>query len=176
MQDNFENLILIGATGVVANGNALANVIQGNGADNFIDGRGGLDRLFGNGGNDRLTIHDGQEQAAGGSGFDTLQFGTDLNFLNLAGLAGSSLTGIESIDMRNGSATTLVLSVRQLLAMSSESNILTVDGDSGDQLQIGKGWLRTISDTVGYDQYNSTQAGQTGILLVGNNIQVDTGG
>ncbi len=175
LQDNFENLILIGGTGVVATGNALANVIQGNDADNRIDGMGGLDSLMGNGGNDRLTIHTGQERVAGGSGFDTLQFGNDLTFLNLAGLSGTSLTGIESIDMQNGSASTARFSLDQMLALSAESNTLKVDGETGDQLQIGTGWQRGVSSTAGYDQYSLTEGGNTGIVLVGQDVTVTMG-
>lgn len=175
LQDNFENLILIGGTGVVANGNALANVIRGNDGDNRMDGLGGLDSLMGHGGNDRLTIHTGQERVAGGSGFDTLQLGSDLGFLNLAGLSGVSLTGIESIDMNNGSASTARFSLDQLLALSTESNTLTVDGETGDQLQIGTGWQRGVSSTAGYDHYSLTEGGETGILLVGQALTVTMG-
>ena len=175
LQENFENLILIGQTGVVANGNALANVIQGNDADNRIDGMGGLDNLFGNGGNDRLTIHSGQELVAGGNGNDTLQFGTDLAFLNLAGLAGTGLTGIEALDLRNGSATTVRFSTGQMLALSDESNTLKVDGEVGDQLQIGTDWHRGTSTTAGYDQYSATIGSDTGILLVGQDLTVTMG-
>ena len=172
LQDNFENLILIGQTGVVANGNALANVIQGNDSDNSIDGMGGLDSLSGNGGNDTLTIHSGREQVAGGSGGDTLQLAADLSFLNMAGLAGTTLTGLESVDMGNGSATSVRLTLEQMLALSAESDTLTVDGDAGDQLQIETGWRRDTSGTAGYDQYSSTAGGETGILLVGQAVTV----
>ena len=175
LQDNFENLILIGQTGVVANGNALANVIQGNDSDNSIDGMGGLDSLTGNGGNDELTIHSGQERVTGGSGADTLQLGADLNFLNLAGLAGTTLTGIELVDMGNGNATTLRLTLAQMLALSAESDTLTVNGDAGDQLQIETGWRRDASETAGYEQYSSTAGGETGILLVGQAVTVTMG-
>ena len=175
LQANFENLILIGGTGVVANGNALPNVIQGNDADNRIDGMGGLDTLMGNGGNDRLTIHTGQERVAGGSGVDTLQFGANLGLLNLAGLAGVSLTGIEAIDMQNGNASILRFTLGQMLALSTESNSLKIDGDVGDQLQIGAGWQRGTSNTAGYDQYSLTEGGETGIVLVGQNVMVTMG-
>ncbi len=175
LQANFENLILIGGTGVVANGNALANVIQGNDADNQIDGMGGLDTLIGNGGNDRLTIHTGQERVAGGSGADTLQFGADLSFLNLQGLSGTSLTGIEAIDMRNGNATTVRFTLDQMLALSGESNSMKIDGDAGDQLQIGTGWLRATSSTAGYDQYSASAGSETGMVLVGQNVTVTMG-
>lgn len=175
LQGNFENLILIGQTGEVANGNALANVIQGNDADNRMDGMGGLDSLMGNGGNDRLTIHTGQESVAGGSGFDTLQLGADLSFLNLAGLSGTRLTGIESIDMRNGGASTVRFSLDQMLALSTESNTLKIDGETGDQLQIGTLWQRSMSSTAGYDQYSLSEGGETGILLVGQDATVTLG-
>ncbi|HYW57020.1 MAG TPA: calcium-binding protein [Polaromonas sp.] len=172
LQDNFENLTLIGQTGVVAKGNTLANVIQGNDSNNSIDGMGGLDTMVGNGGDDILTIHSGQELVAGGSGADTLHLAADLGFLNLSGLAGTSLTGIEGVDMGNGSATTVRMSMAQMLALSAESNTLIVDGDAGDELQIGTDWRREASATAGYDQYSSTSGTETGVLLVGQAVTV----
>ncbi len=176
LQDNFENLTLIGPTAMVANGNALANMIQGNDADNQIDGKGGLDNLSGNAGNDRLTLHSGQEQVDGGMGADTLVLGADLPLLSLAGRAGTTLIGIEAIDMQNGNATTLRLDLAQLLALSTSSNTLTVDGDSGDQLQMETGWQRDASTMTGYDQYSMTAGGATGVLLVGQNVTVTMAG
>lgn len=175
LQANFENLTLIGQTGVVATGNLLANVIQGNDAANQIDGMGGADTLLGNGGNDKLTLHSGREQVAGGSGTDTLLFGTDLAFLDLTGLAGIRLIGIEALDMDNGNVSTARFSLTQLLALSAESNTLTVDGDAGDQLQIGTNWQLVTSSTAGYDQYSANEGGETGILLVGQGVTVTPG-
>lgn len=138
----------------------------------MIDGMGRLDGLSGNGGNDRLTIHSGQERVAGGgggSGSETLQFGEELCFLGLAGRAGDRLTNIEAIDLRSGSGNvnTVRIMLDQLLALSDETDTLTVGGDTGDQLQIETGWQIGPSDTAGYDQYTFTQDGHTGILLVG---------
>lgn len=173
LHENFENLILIGQTGVVAQGNALVNVIEGNDADNQIDGMGGLDRLSGNGGNDRLTLHSGLEQVSGGLGCDTLHFGADLDFLDMTDLAGRSLVGIEAIDLRGGSDAIVRLSLQDVLALSSESNTLHIDGDANDQLQIETGWQRGLSGTSGYDQYTMTQGGETGVLLVGQAVGIN---
>ena len=168
LQDNFENLILIGQGGVTATGNALANVIQGNDRDNVIDGKGGLDVLVGNGGNDSFVIYTGQEKVDGGSGTDTVRLDASLTFLSLEGIAGIGFTGIEGISMQNGAgnANTVRITLDQLLSLSSQSNTLRVDGDSGDTLQIQNGWTKVGSSEVGYDQYTNTAGDQTGVLLV----------
>lgn len=175
LQDNFENLILIGQTGLVATGNALANVIQGNDADNVIDGRGGLDSLMGFGGDDTPTTHSGQEQVAGGTGNDTLQLDAGLAFVDLAGRAGSSITGIEALNLTNGSASTVRLTLGQLVALSAESDRLQVDGEAGDALQIEAGWQMGPSTTAGYDEYTKTEGGDAGVLLVAQAVTVTMG-
>ncbi len=174
--DNFENLILIGQTGMVANGNTLANVIQGNDSNNSIDGMGGLDSLFGHGGNDSFLIYTGQEQVAGGSGTDTLRLNANLGFLNLDGLAGTSLTGIEGISLQNGAGetNTVRFTLDELLALSSESNALKVDGDAGDALQLETGWSQVASSTAGYNQYAHSDDA-SGVLLVGQAVTVTMG-
>lgn len=175
LQENFENLILIGQTGLVATGNALANVIQGNDANNVIDGRSGLDSLMGLGGDDTLTLYTGQEQVAGGTGDDTLQLDSALAFLDLAGPAGSSFTGIEALNLTNGSASTVRLTLGQLVALSAESDHLQVDGEAGDALQIDAGWQMGTSTTAGYDEYTKTEGGNTGVLLVAQAVTVTMG-
>jgi len=62
-----------------------------------------------------------------------------------------------------------------MLALSAESDTLTVNGDAGDQLQIETGWRRDASETAGYEQYSSTAGGETGILLVGQAVTVTMG-
>jgi Ca2+-binding RTX toxin-like protein len=175
LQDNFEILILIGQTGVVANGNALANLIRGNDADNVIDGRGGQDSLWGLGGNDALTIHSGQEDVSGGMGVDTLRVAAELGMLDLAGRAGQTFTGLEAIDLTNSSATTLRLTMGSLMAMSTESDSLQIDGDAGDVLQIESGWVKSATATAGYDQYVKTEDPDIGVLLVAQAVMVAVG-
>lgn len=177
LQDNFENLILIGQGGVTATGNALANVIEGNDTDNVIDGKGGLDVLAGNGGNDSFVIYTGQEKVAGGTGTDTVRLSASLTFLSLQGIAGIGFTGIEAISMKNGAghATTVRLTLDQLLSLSSESNALRVDGDSGDTLQLQNGWSQVGSSEAGYNQYTNTAGDQAGVLLVGQATTVVMG-
>ncbi len=175
LQDNFENLILIGQTGRLATGNAQANVIQGNDADNVIDGRGGLDSLVGQGGDDTLTTYSGQEQVAGGAGTDTLQLDAGLGLLDLAGRAGSSFTGIEALGLANGAANTVRLTLGQLVALSAESDRLQVYGEAGDALQIEAGWQMGASATAGYDEYTKTEGGDTGVLLVAQAVTVTVG-
>lgn len=49
---NVENLVLDGAAGINATGNALGNALVGNAGNNILNGKGGLDTLTGGGGQD----------------------------------------------------------------------------------------------------------------------------
>jgi len=65
MQDNIENLTLIGTAAVNGTGNSLSNVLTGNIANNSLDGGLGDDTLVGGIGRDTIT---------GGSGKDLFSF------------------------------------------------------------------------------------------------------
>ena len=65
LNDNVENLRLLGSANVQGGGNPLSNVIVGNSGTNFLQGRGGDDTLDGGAGTDVLN---------GGTGADTFLF------------------------------------------------------------------------------------------------------
>ena len=82
----FENLTLIGTTGVAGTGNAKGNIINGNVGSNLLSGLGGNDSIVADvpsdtlhGGNDTLDGGDGQNTLVGGLGNDTylVTTGTD---------------------------------------------------------------------------------------------------
>ena len=87
---NVENLILTGTAAINGTGNSLGNVIIGNRGNNVLDGRMGDDVLRGGlgddtylygigSGNDTICSYEG----AGGSGSDTVQFGSGLSSSSL---------------------------------------------------------------------------------------------
>jgi len=57
LEDNVENLTLIGVGDINGTGNALHNVITGNTADNLLDGQLGADTLIGGDGNDTYVVN-----------------------------------------------------------------------------------------------------------------------
>ena len=70
LDDNFENLALIGDQSINGVGNASNNVITGNGGDNILVGLAGNDTLNGGNGIDVLDGGIGDDKMAGGGGND----------------------------------------------------------------------------------------------------------
>lgn len=95
-----ENVTLIGAAALSANGNGLDNVMTGNTLNNLLQGGNGRDALNGMQGNDTLN---------GGAGADTLSGGAGDDVFVLRGLADSpsstrdlitDLSATDKIDLR----------------------------------------------------------------------------
>ncbi|MFC3182654.1 beta strand repeat-containing protein [Cypionkella sinensis] len=68
--NNFENLTLLGTSGLSGTGNAMANVLTGNTGANLLSGMAGNDALFGGAGNDTLDGGTGNDSMTGGDGND----------------------------------------------------------------------------------------------------------
>ena len=89
--------------------------------DDSLDGGIGDDRLFGMAGEDTLDGGDGQDELFGGSDNDTLN-GGDGNDVLLGGL------GSDSIDGGAGYDTAEFTDIGGDIALSSDTNVVTVDG------------------------------------------------
>jgi Ca2+-binding RTX toxin-like protein len=174
---NVENLILIGdiarnGTGNAASnrltGNALANRLDGgNGADT-LDGGGGADTLLGGRGADVLVVRSGLEHLDGGAGNDTLRIDAALaSWQPGAGL----VSGIETIDLRNGAATALRLDAAAVRAGATERE-WRIEGEAGDRLLLDGGW-QAQRERDGYVQYASNGPDGRAVLLVGVAVAVE---
>jgi hypothetical protein len=140
-----------------ANADALfgttgADVIVGRQGGDVIDGNGGVDVLRGGAGNDIIEVPDlAFFRVDGGSGADTLHLlvAGAIDFGDLDGNAATSergrIVGIETIDVTNGQANALTLSLADLLDFNvdaidalgtSTDNVLTIKGDAGDTLSL----------------------------------------
>ena len=75
IDDNIENLILVGPNAINGTGNSHDNSIFGNDANNILDGQSGSDTLYGNSGLDLLNGGQGDDLLIGGQGADTLNGG-----------------------------------------------------------------------------------------------------
>ncbi|MEE4016115.1 VWA domain-containing protein, partial [Roseibium sp. FZY0029] len=56
LEENVENLVLVGEKDAFAAGNELNNILVGNSGANTLNGREGADRMYGNGGNDTYVV------------------------------------------------------------------------------------------------------------------------
>lgn len=123
-------------------------LIGGQGNDLLI-GNGGTDVLRGGEGNDVLAIGDlSFDRLAGGNGVDTVRLDGAGPTLDLTAASGSSMTGIEQIDITGSGANVLSLSLLSVLNLSDHSNTLTVFGDSNDTVGLGGGWTSAGTTTI----------------------------
>jgi VCBS repeat-containing protein len=152
------------------------DILLGFGGNDVIRPGAGIDTVLAGAGDDRIVVASpetasaaGRERLDGGVGRDTLDidFGGDVN----AGLLDLvDLSGIEVIDMRNGQANTLRLTLSDVLGMSDETdtaveallgmavaNARTILGDATDTLVLdGAQKTGTVADAAGnsFDIYS----------------------
>ncbi|AFY46475.1 Ca2+-binding protein, RTX toxin [Nostoc sp. PCC 7524] len=79
LDDNLENLTLVGNQAIDGTGNAADNRLMGNSADNILQGLEGNDQLFGNAGIDILRGGLGSDRLEGGRGADIFDLTGVLN-------------------------------------------------------------------------------------------------
>ena len=135
-------------------GSAGTDLIFGFAGDDTLSSDGGLDHLFAGADNDLINLSNVQSVAAGqiteidgGTGRDRLAF-TDGGDINDA-LDLIDLSGVEALDIENGAANTLELSLSDILAFSDEADAeletllndalpesASVYGDASDQLNL----------------------------------------
>ncbi|MCA3254983.1 MAG: calcium-binding protein [Alphaproteobacteria bacterium] len=130
-------------------GDANANSLSGGLGADSITGGGGADTISGGGGDDRIAIglsaFAGGANVDGGDGVDTLTVSGVGAAFNLSSLS-SSVTAIETLDLRNGGNGTIALTAADIIAMTDPATRdLTIRIDSGDVLQIGGFFTSTTS-------------------------------
>jgi VCBS repeat-containing protein len=142
-------------------GSDRADLMLGGAADDTLEGGDGNDLLIGGGGNDSLLGGAGDDLivlngpagtvlADGGTGRDTLKFGMGGDLTNDV-LPTLTITDIEALDMTNGQANALSLTLADIEGLSSERDTdleallgvaladpdsATVYGDVGDTLNL----------------------------------------
>ena len=122
--------------------------------------------LIGGAGDDELVInHHEFKRIDGGNGKDTLRFDSQMD-LNLPDyVLRASIKNIEVIDM-DDPASTLTLTVIDVLNLSATSNTLEVRGNNSDKLNLeGDGWNK--------DGVNSTYTNGLAIVQVSGGVQVN---
>jgi Ca2+-binding RTX toxin-like protein len=143
-------------------GSAAAETLIGGAGNDTLIGGGGADSLNGGDGDDRLT-YSGSESVTGGSGTDRLVI-TSGQSLSLAAMAGTSVSGIEVIDMTAGGST-LTLTAEAVSALSSDLGYVVIDGATGSTLTLSGSWTAGETVTFADHTYTSYSSGESTILL-----------
>jgi len=163
LEDNIENLTLLGINNINGTGNELANILTGNSGNNQLMGLDGNDQLLGGAGNDILDGGTGADKMAGGLGDDTyfvdvttdvvteaLNAGTDdvvqssINYTLGANVEHLTLTGLENL---NGTGNTL----NNIITGNSGNN--TLSGLAGNDILRGDLGNDTLNGGSGQDTF-----------------------
>ena len=171
----------IGTAGAdTLNGDSTANqIVAGQGNDTLI-GNGGADVLRGGEGDDILAISDANfANLDGGLGTDTLRFDAAIA-LDLTALSDSAIQSIEGFDLSaDGGNSSLTLNLTDVLNLSENSNILNIDGSTGDSLTLNNtsngqtGTWALTNDGAGTDTYSFSSGGDVlASILVDDSLSV----
>ena len=129
--------------------------LEGESGNDYLDGGAGLDFVNGAAGDDTVVFDpSGTFGAHGGTGADTLAVTGSGIDLNLTAIADFDITGFEVIDLTGTGNNTLSLQLTDVTAMS-DTDILTVIGDSGDAIVTpAETWVQGTDTTVSGVTYN----------------------
>ncbi len=155
------------ADDVLVGSESNEHFIAGDGND-LMKGRGGADIFEGGAGDDIVRIADlGLASVDGGDGNDILSLSGSNIAMNLSELQGK-IQNIEGINLYGTGDNSLSLTPADLVALSTTSDTLIVNGAAGDHVILGSEWsdggIQGIFHTYTFD---------TATLLVGVNVSVD---
>ena len=161
-RDGIDNLD--GGTG------ADADTLYGGDGNDVLDGGLGTDALIAGLLDDILVWDPADNTIDGGSGTDTLR--VDSGDADLTSFTGTIL-GIELIDLQTDTgANTLTLSAQDVLDLS-DTDTLTVLGDSGDSLDAGTGWTDGEFDDDGNHVFTQSVSAVLATLVVDPDVTLN---
>jgi len=149
------------------------DTLLGGDGNDTLDGGGGLDTLNGGAGNDVITIESSSfQQILGGTGTDTLHLAGSAGFLlDFGELAGTKVQDIEHIDMANGGADVITLTDKAVHDLSSTTDQVIVDGNTGNGLTSGDGlvlddaFTKSGTQIMGATTYDVYKDGSDTVLV-----------
>ncbi|VVN72227.1 calcium-binding protein [Pseudomonas fluorescens] len=158
LDDNVENLTLIGGDNINGKGNDLANIITGNDGNNKLDGVEGVDTLIGGKGNDQYVVdltatNQLQDKVVekAGEGIDTLTLASAFSIATVTTLVLDA--NLENVDARD----TGTLSLN--LTGNASANI--IQGNAGKNTLNGGLGADTLIGGLGDDTYVVDNVGDT---------------
>ena len=160
-------------------GTGADEILIGGRGDDTIDGAGGGDVIIGGSGDDTI-IYDAATDTLkvdAGTGTDILSVAGSGVTIDLTAIGDGVFEGFERIDLTGSGNNTLTLAVSDIYAITEDQNSLTgtgntlvVDGNSGDAVDAGGGWV-LVDDTVMIGPDTFTKYTQdAAILLVDNDV------
>ena len=160
LADTLENIQLLGASDLNADGNQFDNVMHGNAGNNLMTAIAGNDMLFGNEGQDELFGGEGEDFLDGGLGSDRMYGGLgddkyvvdNANDLVLEYQQQGIDTVYSSIDFRlTMTLENLVLTGNENLQGHGNSKDNIIQGNAGNNILIGEGGSDLIEGGFGDD-------------------------
>ncbi len=166
-----EILALTGNAAINATGNAQVNLIAGNAAANVLDGGAGIDTLSGGGGDDTLVYDAADSSIQGGAGVDTLRLPGSGQVLDLTIVPNTLITDVEIVDLTGTGNNTARFALGDVLAISSTTDTLRIDGNAGDRIIVtdGASWHAGADQVIGGNTYHTYTNG-AGTLIVDTDI------
>lgn len=155
-----------GAGNDTLNGGAGNDSLSGAGGNDALDGESGNDTLDGGAGDDSVIWDAADGSVNGGAGTDTLTVNGSGVTLDLTTIADNVVTNIEVIDLTGTGNNTLLLTRTDVLAISSTTDTLRIDGDAGDVLTaMDSDWTWVGDQTIGANTYHAYANGVATVLF-----------
>jgi hypothetical protein len=155
----------------VLTGTTAAENFVGGGGNDILNGLGGADAFNAGSGNDTLQVANLRFRAMdGGSGNDTLTLAGKNLILDL-GTKHGLIQDIENINLTGTGNNTLVLSVTEVLNLSSTTNTLKILGNAGDEvlgISSKGGWVQG-ADQGNFQHFQNGNA----VVLVGLSVDAN---
>lgn len=171
LENNVENLTLVGAAALNGTGNALNNLITGNGLANTLLGLAGDDTLSGGTGADTLNGGTGSDSLSGGTGDDTyVTDGGDT--IKEASAGGTDL--VQSVISYRLGSNLENLTLTGSAAINGTGNALNnvISGNIGNNTLDGGAGADTLQGGADNDTYDVDSAGDVIVENAGRGIDL----
>ena len=130
-------------------GGAGNDTLNGDAGNDTLIGGAGKDKYNGGSGNDIIILSSTSfASIAGGTGADTLKLSGKNLTLDITTMAGTTLTGIEKIDLSGTGNNKLIVDKASVTAVS-DTDTLRIDGNQGDIVYLSPDYKQTGIAVVG---------------------------